>query len=148
MGYDLQSFSYFNYVQDDLYTFTKVNTHYALAMRDTANLIYSTLNTKEFISLADDFEKPAQLISFWTAKGWALFTFILVAIVAFLVLLLIVRHLKDKYPETLPRAQIVKIAIFGNEYESKSDSKIYVDIDKLGLDPFENMKSEDKNEKN
>ncbi len=147
-GYDLDSLTYLSLAPDDLYSFTKDNIHYANAMSDTVNSVYSMLTSDDFLVLSKSFEKPADNISFWTKSAWAVIALVGLIIVLLLVLLLVVKHLGDKYPPTLPRAKRVKIAIFGIDYESDADGDNFVDIEKIGLDPFENHKNNDKNQKN
>ncbi len=147
LGYDLDNFSYYSYTKDDLYSFTSENAYYATAMSDTVNSVYSMLIAKDFLTEANSFEKPTEKISFWIKNAWAVLTHVALVIVLLIVLLFVVKHLRNKYPETLQRAKKVKIAIFGSDYENNADSEIIVDIEKIGLDPFGDNKTKDKNEK-
>ncbi len=126
-GGDINGFYYYNTKGDTLETFKSDYPGYAATMADTASLIYGTLTDKRFTEYAQTFRTDKFDYSFFMGGYYAYIVYIGLIVLLAVALILVIKRLEKKYPFK-PTVKRVKIAVFGMEYEDKSESDIFVDI--------------------
>lgn len=102
---------------------------------DAVNMIYATLTAPEFLQIAETFDDKFDY-SFFNGGKIIYIVFLGIIILCAIVLLLVVKRLEKKYPRNPKVTKKVKVAVFGMEYENKSDSDVFLDI--RPIDPFAN----------
>lgn len=122
--------------KDDTYANLRVSREdFAAQGSDTANLILTSVKKEGFAAAMQTSRLEKKDYSFWTSPLWAYLIVIFVIIALCIVLIIVVKYLEKKYPYAPPRRRM-KIAVFGMDYETKSDGDIFVDIKKPS-DPFD-----------
>ncbi len=143
-GGSVDGFNYYTLPSDSIEQFEKDYPDYGKAMADTATLVYGTLTAEDFVSTAATFRDKTS-IAFFNGGNWAVFVEVLVVILLAVILILVVKKLEKKYPMQPPKVKKLKIAVFGMDYEDKTDNDIYVDLQprdnpfppgKDDIDPF------------
>ena len=125
-GGEYDGFSYRNYKPDSLDSFRRDFQGYAKVMSDIASLVYGVTTSTEFAELAPSFGSDKFDYSFFNESLYADFALLGAVIVLGIVLMLVVNALNKSEPRAGERRK-VKIAVFGMDYEEKTDNVIYVD---------------------
>ncbi len=124
-----------NTANDTYYNLTQKRAAYAAQGSDVATLLLAALLREDFADVMQQTRKTVSDYSFWTNPFWA-YMIVIFAIVAFsVVLIVLVKYFEKKYPY-LPPVRRMKIAVFGMEYETKTEGDIFVDI-KRPKNPFD-----------
>lgn len=126
-GGEYDGFSYRNYKPDSLDSFRRDFAGYAKVMTDVASLVYGVTTSAEFAGLAPSFGTDKFDYSFFTGSLYADFALLGIVIVLGIVLMLVVNALNKSKPSGGEKPE-VKIAVFGMDYEEKTDNVIYVDM--------------------
>ena len=126
-GGNYDGFSYRNYKPDTFESFCSEFDGYAKVMADAASLVYGVVTSSEFVTLAPSFSSDKYNYSFFTESLYADFALLGIVIVLGLILMIVVNALGKAKPEN-ERKTKTKIAVFGMDYEEKTDNVIYVDV--------------------
>lgn len=124
-GGDYDGFSYRNYKPDTLDSFRRDFIGYAKVMTDAASLVYGVVTSAEFAVLAPSFAENRYDYSFFTESLYADFALLGVVVFLSIVLVIVVNLLGRSKPNG--KKLKIKIAVFGMDYEEKTDNVIYVD---------------------
>lgn len=126
-GGEYDGFSYRNYKPDSIDSFRRDFAGYAKVMSDVASLVYGVTTSTEFAELAPSFGSDKFDYSFFTESLYADFALLGAVAVLGIVLMLVVNALNKSKPNDNEKRK-VKIAVFGMDYEEKTDNVIYVDV--------------------
>lgn len=109
---------------------------YARQGSDTASLVARSLTADGFVEAATAARTETYDYSFWVKPLWAYLIVIFVIIALCVVLIILVKYVEKKHP-FVPIVRRMKIAVFGMEYETKSEEDIFVDIQRRPKNPFD-----------
>lgn len=126
-GGEYDGFSYRNYKPDSLDSFRRDFANYAKMMADVASLVYGVTVSTEFAELAPSFGSDKFDYSFFTESLYADLALLGAVVLLGIVLMVVVNALNKSKPDDNDKRK-VKIAVFGMDYEEKTDNVIYVDV--------------------
>lgn len=108
---------------------------YAEQGSDTVTLLLRAATHTDFLSVMEKSKNEKTDYTFWTNPLWAYLIVLFIVIALCILLIVLVKHFEKKYP-FVPIVRKMKIAVFGMEYENKTDGDIFVDI-KRPKNPFD-----------
>ncbi len=108
---------------------------YSAQMSEAAQIVIATLSDADFAQTMLKSWSGFKSYEWAVNKLWGLISVVFIIIALAVLLIVLVKKFEKKYPHN-PRKVNVKIAVFGREYEEKSDADIIIDI-KKPQDPFE-----------
>lgn len=140
-GVEADGFTYATDGADTYASFRRDYPDYGAHMADVASMVYDALTAAEFYPAALAFG-PDYDYSFFTHGDYASIALLCFIVLLGVALLVAVRVMAKKFPPAAKKRN-VKVAVFGMEYEQKTDNDIYIDPLAAGkkgkeTDPFDN----------
>ncbi len=126
-GGESDGLSYTSYKADSLESFRSDYDGYAQTITDVSSLVYGVVTSGEFSAVSFSFGTDKYDYSFFTNRMIAALMLLGAVIVLGAVLMLVVAKLNKSKPN-VDGGKKVKIAVFGMDYEEKTDNVIYVDL--------------------
>ena len=122
---------------DDTYpALIKASPAYKTHAADALSLLINAFTTEGFAAAATTARESTKDFTFWANPFWANMIVIFAVVALSILLIVLVKHFEKKYPYK-PTVRKLKVAVFGMDYEEKSDADIFIDI-KRPQDPFGN----------
>ncbi len=118
---------------DTYVNLVKKRADYAVQGSDVATLLFGD----HIISALADYKSGGGYADYktWLNPLWAYLTVIFTVIVLCVILIVLVKYFEKKHP-FVPVVKRMKIAVFGMDYEEKTDEDIFIDI-KKPRNPFD-----------